>query len=384
MGILGWAALVLVVAAAAAVVYLFYRKRKAQDAVPHERAEPGGRVSILESTPVDETRKLVLIRCDNVEHLMMIGGPADVVVENDVRKVRSGSALTTPAIAPSPSLSPAPSVAPALTARAAEPLKSAADDRTNGAARRLAAEAPKIEAPKVEAPAPASNLPKTVAAGDLQAPIVRPADPAPASVRPALAAVPSGKNGAASPSPAATAVQPAASSGQGAARDTAAGASRNSPATAPAAKAQAAKAQNDRRRRELAARSGEAGKPVGLPAAQTPWPEGESIENEIVRALRSDVETSTAPAKASAQQEPAAKTVKDPSTTLGDLAERLEEALAREVQQSNKGRGRLDLGLDAYVMRLQAHACPVPRAAARVWWARRRSRRTHDRFRSRA
>ena len=40
---------------------------------------------------LDAQRRLVLIACDDVEHLLMIGGPADLVIENDVARARAGS-----------------------------------------------------------------------------------------------------------------------------------------------------------------------------------------------------------------------------------------------------------------------------------------------------
>jgi hypothetical protein len=73
----------------------------------------------------------------------------------------------------------------------------------------------------------------------------------------------------------------------------------------------------------------------GLPAAQIPWSDPDSIENEIVRALRFDPQTrgDQAPGRRDA---PAPKAMTDSSTTLGDLADRLEEALAREVQSARQ------------------------------------------------
>lgn len=44
------------------------------------------RLGVVEAAIVDDTRRLVLVRRDNVEHLLMIGGPGDVVVENNIRK----------------------------------------------------------------------------------------------------------------------------------------------------------------------------------------------------------------------------------------------------------------------------------------------------------
>ena len=42
------------------------------------------RIAVIESGAVDGRRQLVLIRRDNVEHLLMIGGPTDVVVEQNI------------------------------------------------------------------------------------------------------------------------------------------------------------------------------------------------------------------------------------------------------------------------------------------------------------
>lgn len=42
------------------------------------------RLAVIDAAPVDSRRKLVLIRRDNVEHLLMIGGPSDIVVEPNI------------------------------------------------------------------------------------------------------------------------------------------------------------------------------------------------------------------------------------------------------------------------------------------------------------
>jgi flagellar protein FliO/FliZ len=46
------------------------------------RPEP--RLGVLEQASVDSKRKLVLIRRDDVEHLIMTGGPVDVVIETGI------------------------------------------------------------------------------------------------------------------------------------------------------------------------------------------------------------------------------------------------------------------------------------------------------------
>src|SRR6187431_1632256 len=47
------------------------------------------RLAVVDSAAVDGRRKLVIVRRDNVEHLLMIGGPTDVVVESSI--VRGGA-----------------------------------------------------------------------------------------------------------------------------------------------------------------------------------------------------------------------------------------------------------------------------------------------------
>jgi flagellar protein FliO/FliZ len=47
------------------------------------------RLAVIDAAAVDGRRRLVLVRRDNVEHLLMIGGPSDIVVEPNI--VRSSS-----------------------------------------------------------------------------------------------------------------------------------------------------------------------------------------------------------------------------------------------------------------------------------------------------
>jgi flagellar biogenesis protein FliO len=42
------------------------------------------RLAVVDAASVDSRRRLVIIRRDNVEHLLMIGGPTDVVVETNI------------------------------------------------------------------------------------------------------------------------------------------------------------------------------------------------------------------------------------------------------------------------------------------------------------
>jgi flagellar protein FliO/FliZ len=48
----------------------------------HERSSR--RVAVIDAIPVDRSRSVVLVRCDNIEHLLLIGGRADMVVEPNI------------------------------------------------------------------------------------------------------------------------------------------------------------------------------------------------------------------------------------------------------------------------------------------------------------
>jgi flagellar protein FliO/FliZ len=49
------------------------------------------RLAVVDYASVDGRRRLVLVRRDNVEHLMMIGGPTDVVVEANIVRATAAS-----------------------------------------------------------------------------------------------------------------------------------------------------------------------------------------------------------------------------------------------------------------------------------------------------
>src|SRR5204863_4779752 len=42
------------------------------------------RLAVIDPAAVDGRRRLVLVRRDNIEHLLMIGGPTDIVVEPNI------------------------------------------------------------------------------------------------------------------------------------------------------------------------------------------------------------------------------------------------------------------------------------------------------------
>ena len=48
------------------------------------------RLAVIDAAAVDGRRRLVLVRRDNVEHLLMIGGPSDIVVEANIVRATPG------------------------------------------------------------------------------------------------------------------------------------------------------------------------------------------------------------------------------------------------------------------------------------------------------
>ncbi|MEM8645926.1 MAG: flagellar biosynthetic protein FliO [Pseudomonadota bacterium] len=48
------------------------------------RGKRGSRLAVTEFRELDKLRHLVLVRCDNEEHLLLIGGPQDLVIESNI------------------------------------------------------------------------------------------------------------------------------------------------------------------------------------------------------------------------------------------------------------------------------------------------------------
>ena len=70
---------------------------------PRVRGRRGQRLGISEYHELDKMRRLVLVRRDNVEHLVLIGGPQDVVIETGISS-SAESAMTAPRAAPKPAV----------------------------------------------------------------------------------------------------------------------------------------------------------------------------------------------------------------------------------------------------------------------------------------
>ena len=55
------------------------------------------RLAVIDAASVDGRRRLVLVRRDNVEHLLLIGGPTDIVVEPNIDKAALAASAAVPA-----------------------------------------------------------------------------------------------------------------------------------------------------------------------------------------------------------------------------------------------------------------------------------------------
>lgn len=70
------------------------------------------RLGVMDAASVDGRRQLVLVRRDDVEHLLLIGGPTDIVVEQNIRMVARMARPQGPQEAPVAGSPPAPPPAP--------------------------------------------------------------------------------------------------------------------------------------------------------------------------------------------------------------------------------------------------------------------------------
>ena len=90
---------------------------------PRMGGRRGQRLGITEYLELDKTRRLVLLRRDNVEHLIMIGGPQDVVIEPSITVASVAASYAPQTTAPDPgSARPAPR-APVFAERKPPPLR---------------------------------------------------------------------------------------------------------------------------------------------------------------------------------------------------------------------------------------------------------------------
>jgi flagellar protein FliO/FliZ len=166
-----------------AVMWIF--KRLAGDRLG--TSAPRGRqprLAVIDAAAIDGRRRLVLVRRDNVEHLVMIGGPSDVLIEqNIVRAVPVAPAREAPAPRAAGDMPARP--APEPTRPPAEPAARAPRPEP---APRTRAEPPPRRSSEFERPRldPAALAPRAPEPRALRMPPPRfDSEPAPVEVHPA-------------------------------------------------------------------------------------------------------------------------------------------------------------------------------------------------------
>ena len=157
------------------------------------------RLAVIDAATVDGRRRLVLIRRDNVEHLLMIGGPTDLVVEPNIVRATAGvrDAVREPARAGEPAArqnsngestwplqpvgepTPVPAPRPYRSSATEEPWlppEPGARARPADSLTGLAAElSTRLNPPEVAAPAPRSEPAPRPSAAPVVPPPVEPA-----------------------------------------------------------------------------------------------------------------------------------------------------------------------------------------------------------------
>jgi flagellar protein FliO/FliZ len=66
------------------------------------------RLAVINTASLDGRRRLVLVRRDNVEHLLLIGGPTDVEIEPNIDRTGAAASGSAPVRETNPSPSPKP------------------------------------------------------------------------------------------------------------------------------------------------------------------------------------------------------------------------------------------------------------------------------------
>lgn len=132
------------------------------------------RLAVIDAAAVDGRRRLVLVRRDNIEHLLMIGGPSDIVVESNIVRANPARDAGRPGLGVEPRISP-PDWEAESSSEAPEPLLPELPPRP---ARPSFADDTRRPAPPVMPPRRASEFPTSDPfAGLVPEPAVRPEAP---------------------------------------------------------------------------------------------------------------------------------------------------------------------------------------------------------------
>ncbi|MCQ0989718.1 flagellar biosynthetic protein FliO [Jiella marina] len=110
-----WVAFVAAIVCILAIGFLFVAKRFWGGAIGSHAKHKGPRLAVVDMARIDEKRKLVLVKRDDVEHLVLVGGQTELLVEAGIRRgamEAPSSAEPTLDEAPRPPAAVPPAVAP--------------------------------------------------------------------------------------------------------------------------------------------------------------------------------------------------------------------------------------------------------------------------------
>lgn len=74
--------------------------------VPRAGGKGKGRLGVVEVATLDARRRLVLVRRDNVEHLLLLGADRETVVESGIRAPNAAAADGGDVVTPFPAVTP--------------------------------------------------------------------------------------------------------------------------------------------------------------------------------------------------------------------------------------------------------------------------------------
>ena len=86
------------------------------------KLNPQARLSVIETVHIDQKRKLILIQKDGVEHLIMVGGPSDLVINTQPAPAANNHTIQQPATQAQPDPPATPQAPPAQTEQSSQPV----------------------------------------------------------------------------------------------------------------------------------------------------------------------------------------------------------------------------------------------------------------------
>ncbi len=99
-GIIGFAISLLLIGIVIWIVFLVVQRFRGGLFISGNNKNRLPRLAVTDAVSVDSHRRLILVRRDDVEHLIMIGGPTDIVVETGIGKPHAAAPYQTPAQSP--------------------------------------------------------------------------------------------------------------------------------------------------------------------------------------------------------------------------------------------------------------------------------------------